>query len=196
MSNTHCSSVVNTSNTPANAFSALILLGLSLLTAPGVQAQAPRMAAGMRAMQYTPPVMLPIYLDYNGKYAAAPPGTPLTIARAVAAANDLQGKPYIWGGGHRKLNDRGYDCSGSVSYVLFKAGVLRGPLTARQFRGYGAPGPGRFLSIYVSGEHVFLSICGLRFDTSDKGARRGDGPKWRPTARSFPGFEIRHIPGL
>jgi cell wall-associated NlpC family hydrolase len=64
---------------------------------------------------------------------------PLSVARIVAAANEIQGKPYIWGGGHRYLVDRGYDCSGSVSYVLFKAGLLRGPLTAHEFRGYGAP---------------------------------------------------------
>jgi cell wall-associated NlpC family hydrolase len=114
----------------------------------------------------------------------------------VAAANELQGKPYVWGGGHIRLNDRGYDCSGAVSYVLHKAGLLRGPLTAKEFHRYGAPGPGRFINIYMSGDHVFLSICGLRFDTSDYGANRGDGPKWRPTARKFPGFEVRHIPGL
>jgi cell wall-associated NlpC family hydrolase len=136
------------------------------------------------------------YLHYNGRYAAAPPGLPIAVARAVAAANELQGKPYRWGGGHRYLNDRGYDCSGSVSYVLHKAGLLRGPLTSKGFRSYGAPGPGRFITLYVSGDHVFISICGLRFDTSDYGSNRGDGPKWRPTARKFPGFQVRHIPGL
>ena len=165
------------------------------LLAPSASAQAPRMAAGMSAMPYAY-APTPLYLNYNGKYASAPPGLPLSVARVVAAANELQGKPYIWGGGHRTLKDRGYDCSGSVSYVLFKAGLLRGPLTSREFRKYGAPGPGRFLNIYVSGDHVFLSVCGLRFDTSDDGAGRGNGPKWRPTARKFPGFEVRHIPGL
>ncbi|WP_245958060.1 NlpC/P60 family protein [Roseimicrobium gellanilyticum] len=139
---------------------------------------------------------VPQYLHYNGRHAAAPAGLPPAIYRAVAAANELQGKPYKWGGGHRVLYDRGYDCSGSVSYVLFKAGLIRGPMTSREFRSIGRPGPGRWLNLYVSGDHVFVSICGLRFDTSDYGSNRGDGPKWRPTARKFPGFEIRHLPGL
>jgi hypothetical protein len=138
----------------------------------------------------------PQYLHYNGKYAAVPPGVPPAIYRAVTAANELQGKPYKWGGGHRRLYDRGYDCSGSVSYILFKAGLIRGPLTSREFRRIGRPGPGRWLNLYVSGDHVFVSICGLRFDTSDYGSNRGDGPKWRPTARKFPGFEVRHLPVL
>lgn len=176
-----------------NTLAALILILLGAAIAAPAEAQAPRMAAGMSSMQYAP---APTFLNYNGKYASAPAGMPLTVARVVASANELQGKPYVWGGGHRVLNDRGYDCSGSVSYVLHKAGLLRGPLTAREFRNYGAPGPGRFITIYVSGDHVFLSVCGLRFDTSDYGANRGDGPKWRPTARKFPGFEVRHIPGL
>lgn len=157
------------------------------------QAQSPGMAASVNAMRYAP---MPAFLNYDGRYASAPAGMPIAVARLVAAANEIQGKPYVWGGGHRYLNDRGYDCSGSVSYVLHKAGLLRGPLTSKGFRSYGAPGPGRFVTIYVSGDHVFMSVCGLRFDTSDYGANRGEGPKWRPTARKFSGFEVRHIPGL
>jgi hypothetical protein len=163
---------------------ALLSAAACLLGAGSLEAQAPRA------------LPVPGYLDYNGRYASAPLGLPAAVARAVAAANELQRKPYRWGGGHRFLKDRGYDCSGSVSYVLHKAGLLRGPLTSRQFLRYGAPGPGRFISIYVSGDHVFLSVCGLRFDTSDYGSGRGDGPRWRPTARRLSGFTIRHIPGL
>jgi hypothetical protein len=163
---------------------ALLTAAACLLGGASLKAQVPRA------------LPVPSYLDYNGRYATAPPGLPMAVARAVAAANELQRKPYRWGGGHRFLKDRGYDCSGSVSYVLHQAGLLRGPLTSRQFLRYGAPGPGRFISIYVSGDHVFLSICGLRFDTSDYGSGRGDGPRWRPTARKFTGFTIRHIPGL
>lgn len=177
-------------------FATLMVVSLLILATSPVMGQAPRMAASVNAMRYAQPLPAPAFLHYNGRYAAAPGGLPLSVARAVAAANELQGKPYVWGGGHRYLNDRGYDCSGAVSYVLHKAGLLRGPLTSKGFQDYGAPGPGRFISIYVSHNHVFLSICGLRFDTSDYGANRGDGPKWRPTARKFPGFEVRHIPGL
>ena len=138
----------------------------------------------------------PEFLDYDGRFAQAPSYLPEPVRRAVDAANRLQDKPYIWGGGHRVLEDRGYDCSGSVSYVLFNAGLVRGPMTARNFMSYGVPGPGRYINIYVKGDHIFISICGLRFDTSDHKADRGKGPRWRPTARSFAGFEVRHIPGL
>jgi len=136
------------------------------------------------------------FLNYDGRFAAAPLNMPAQVQIAVQAANELQGKPYVWGGGHKFLNDRGYDCSGSVSYVLFKAGVVRGPMTSRDFRNFGESGPGRFITIYVNNEHVFISICGLRFDTSDHGSNRGKGPMWRPTARSFAGFEMRHPAGL
>ena len=177
---------------PATLLFAVVVLGFA---APAT-AQAPRMATAVNAMRYAQPMGAPAFLNYNGKFASAPMGLPLAVARAVAAANELQGKPYVWGGGHRALHDRGYDCSGSVSYVLHKAGLLRGPLTSKSFKNFGAAGPGRFITIYVSHNHVFMSICGLRFDTSDYGANRGEGPKWRPTKRNFSGFEMRHIPGL
>jgi len=138
----------------------------------------------------------PQFLNYDGRYAAAPGGMPAAVHNAVAAANRLQGKPYVWGGGHRFLEDRGYDCSGSVSYVLFNAGLVRGPMTSKNFMTYGEPGPGRYITIYVSHDHVFVAICGLRFDTSDHGAGRGDGPRWRPVSRSFAGFQVRHPAGL
>ena len=173
--------------------SALLLVAF---TTPDAAAQSPGFAASVNSMRFASAAPVRPYLDYNGRYAAAPAGTPLTVARVVAAVNELQGKPYVWGGGHRYLQDNGYDCSGSVSYALFKAGLLRGPLTSKGFRNYGAPGPGRFITIYVSNDHVFMSVCGLRFDTSDHGANRGGGPKWRPTARGISGFEVRHIPGL
>src|SRR5687768_3652674 len=114
---------------------ALVTLAFSF-AAESAQAQGPRMATSVNAARYAPPMSAPAYLHYNGRYAAAPPGLPISVARAVAAANELQGKPYVWGGGHRFLNDRGYDCSGAVSYVLHKAGLLRGPLTSKGFRNY------------------------------------------------------------
>lgn len=181
---------------PLNRWMPLIWSAVALLICQtSLQAQARQlMSASAASTAYQPAPQS--FLHYNGKYAAAPQGVPPAIFRAVAAANELQGKPYKWGGGHQNLNDRGYDCSGAVSYVLFKAGLIRGSMTTKNFREIGRPGPGRWLTIYVSGDHVFVAICGLRFDTSDYGSNRGDGPKWRPTARKFPGFEVRHLPGL
>ena len=54
-------------------------------------------------------------------------GAPGAIARAVAAANRIAGLPYRYGGGHGSFHDSGYDCSGSVSYVLHAAGRLGRP---------------------------------------------------------------------
>jgi hypothetical protein len=145
---------------------------------------------------FTSPVEAREFLHYNGRYASAPATVPGPVHQAVNAANQLQKKPYRLGGGHRKLYDRGYDCSGTVSYVLHHAGLLSGPRTSSQFKSYGAPGPGRYITIYVKDGHVFMSVCGLRLDTSDHGAGRGDGPRWRPTARTFKGYQMRHPPGL
>jgi hypothetical protein len=62
--------------------------------------------------------------------AYAPRNAPYAVKRAIAAGNDLQRKPYKWGGGHAHLEDGGYDCSGSVSYVLREAGLIDGCLKA------------------------------------------------------------------
>lgn len=135
------------------------------------------------------------YLSFNGRYASTPAHLPAPIHYAVNAGNQLQNKPYVRGGGHRSVNDNAYDCSGSVSYTLIKAGLLARPLSSKEFANYGAPGPGRFITIYVKpGEHVFMSICGLRLDTT--GGSEGQGPRWRPTARSASGFIMRHPFGL
>ncbi len=182
--------------------------------APVVQAYAYPYGARVAPVQYARPVayaypavarpvpapllqVMPAsnYLVFNGRFAAAPAHLPLPVQYAVSAGNELQGKPYVRGGGHRSLNDSGYDCSGSVSYTLIKAGLLNRPLSSKEFRSYGEAGPGRFITIYVKpGEHVFMSICGLRFDTT--GGGEGQGPRWRPTARSMEGFEMRHPFGL
>lgn len=169
---------------------------VSLMMAFLAAALAPNATAQTQVMYHSPSAAEPTFLNYDGRHAFAPANLPPVIRAAVHAADSLQGKPYIWGGGHKYLYDRGYDCSGSISYVLYQAGLIRGPLTAQQFHRYGVPGPGKYLTLFVSDHHIFMSICGLRFDTADHGAHRGLGPKWRPTGRSFPGFEVRHIPGL
>lgn len=134
-------------------------------------------------------------LRFDGRYAAVPTTFPGPIQHAVHAANSLQGKPYRMGGGHQKVEDSAYDCSGSASYVLIRSGLLRAPLSSKEFAHYGLPGPGRFITIYVKpGEHVFMTVCGLRLDTT--GGREGEGPRWRPSPRSAAGFVMRHPAGL
>ncbi len=72
----------------------------------------------------------------NGR-AVAPSNAPAAVKRAVAAGNALQRKPYRMGGGHANHNDYAYDCSGSVSYVLRNAGLMRGSMPSRGFKKYG-----------------------------------------------------------
>ena len=84
----------------------------------------------------------------------------------IEAANRIRHRPYRWGGGHRDWNARGYDCSGSVSYVLHAAGLLESPLDSTGFMRWGGGGAGSWVRIYANREHVFAVIAGLRWDTS------------------------------
>jgi cell wall-associated NlpC family hydrolase len=125
--------------------------------------------------------------------AVAPLEAPDVVATVVAAGNAIATKPYKWGGGHGAWKDSGYDCSGSVSFALAGAGLLDGPLTSGGLMHYGRPGPGKWITIYANGGHVFMVVAGLRFDTS--GAQ--GGTRWQPPdGRSYGGFTARHPPGL
>lgn len=134
-------------------------------------------------------------LNFDGHYAYATTEHPPVIRYIVAYANELVDKPYRLGGGHRELFDDAFDCSGSVSHILARAGLLLQPLNSTSFANYGIPGPGTYVSIFVKpGQHVFMSVCGLRFDTT--GGAAGEGPRWRPTPRDANGFFNRHPQGL
>jgi len=126
--------------------------------------------------------------------AFPPSNTPAAVKYAFAAANRLQRSPYKWGGGHRQLADYGYDCSGSVSYVLRAAGLIDGSLASRDYFHYGAPGPGRWITIYTSRGHVFMTVAGLRLDTGGGGGR--SGPRWKPEPRRADGYVMRHPKGF
>src|SRR3954471_23435288 len=59
-----------------------------------------------------------------GGRAVAPPSAPPAVKAMIEAANRIHPRPHSWGGGHRHWTSRGYDCSGSVSYVMHAAGLL------------------------------------------------------------------------
>jgi hypothetical protein len=137
--------------------------------------------------------------------AAAPADAPVAVQNAIFAANRLQHKPYIYGGGHASFRSRGYDCSGTVSYALHGAALLKSPLDSSSFMRWGARGPGQWITVYSNPGHAFAVIAGLRLDTSRYGvvaSRRvarsalENGPRWRPTARPANGFRVRHPVGL
>ena len=129
--------------------------------------------------------------------AAAPLDAPPQVHAAIAAANRIIGKPYRYGGGHAKVEDSGYDCSGTVSYALIGAKLLKAPLDSSSFMSWGKAGPGQWITVYTNPGHAFAVIAGLRLDTSAAGDRSGaKGPRWRPVLRSTRGFKARHPAGL
>jgi hypothetical protein len=135
--------------------------------------------------------------------AVAPRNAPRVVKRAIAAANKIVGKPYRYGGGHASVQDKGYDCSGTVSYALIGAKLLKGPLDSSGFMGWAARGKGRWFSIYANPGHAYMVIAGLRLDTGSRdpngaryGSAPGTGPRWNKTARDGRGYVVRHPRGL
>jgi cell wall-associated NlpC family hydrolase len=125
--------------------------------------------------------------------AVAPENAPEVVKRVILAANSIAKFPYKWGGGHGAWRDNGYDCSGSVSFALAGAGLLDRPLTSGLFADWGAPGPGEWITIYANSGHVFMTVAGLRFDTSGRGRA---GTRWQDAPRPTGGFAVVHPPGL
>jgi cell wall-associated NlpC family hydrolase len=125
--------------------------------------------------------------------AAPPESAPPAVKAAIAAANRIHVKPYIYGGGHGRWWDEGYDCSGSVSYALHGAGLLEVPMDSGEMVGWGEPGPGRWITVYANAGHAFAVIDGLRWDTA--GDARGTGPRWHRSMTSTAGFVARHPAG-
>jgi peptidoglycan hydrolase-like protein with peptidoglycan-binding domain len=124
--------------------------------------------------------------------ATAPASAPPEVQAIIAAGNEIASKPYRYGGGHtRKWKDSGYDCSGSVSYALHGAGLLDTPMPSGNFETWGDAGPGQWVTIYARGDHMYMIVAGLRFDTS--GAKPS---RWQTSKRSSKGFVVRHPTGL
>jgi peptidoglycan hydrolase-like protein with peptidoglycan-binding domain len=115
------------------------------------------------------------------------------VARIIRAANRIATMPYKYGGGHGTYHDSGYDCSGSVSYALHYAGLLRTPLDSTGFESYGLPGPGRHVTIYANAGHAYMVVDHRRFDTSAIGET---GSRWTSTHRGSAGYVVRHPRGL
>jgi cell wall-associated NlpC family hydrolase len=134
----------------------------------------------------------------SGGLATVPPAAPARVAAIINAANSVARKPYVYGGGHGRLADEtfvdtAYDCSGSVSFALAAAGLVDSPMDSSTLARYGKPGPGRWVTIYANAGHAFMTVAGLRFDTSGRDA---DGSRWQADSRSVGGFVARHPPGL
>jgi hypothetical protein len=148
----------------------------------------------------------------DGHLALVPEAAPVTVQAMVVAGNELQELPYGPAGHPDPRGALNEDCSSTVNYVLYRSGVrkieeiVRDNPLAQDYPRWGAPGPGRWVTIYATTEgtdHVFIVIAGLRLDTSHNGTDVGpnkneDGPRWRilneiPT---WAHWSVRHPPGL
>ena len=144
--------------------------------------------------------------------AAAPADAPPQVQQAIFAANKIQAKPYVYGGGHAKVEDKGYDCSGTVSYALLAHADLGldAPLPSGNFMSWGEAGEGEWITVYANRGHAYAVIAGLRLDTSIGSSPRGadrklaaqhkkameKGPRWRPWERPSRGYKKRHPVGF
>jgi Transglycosylase SLT domain len=148
----------------------------------------------------------------DGHVALIPAGLPATVQAMLVAGNELQDLPYGPGGHPDPRGALAEDCSSTVNYVLYRAGVrpiaeivAENPL-AQDYLSWGAPGPGRWVTIYAADRptpHVFIVIAGLRLDTSHDGTdvgpnREEDGPRWRVLEHipTWAHWSVRHPPGL
>ena len=163
----------------AGALAAAAGLALALL-APGAAAAAP--------------AITPAHL--NGDKAVAPKGAPDYVKDMIRAGNKIRNDKYVWGGGHGDWKDKGYDCSGAVSFVLHGAGMLDYALDSKGFMKWGESGRNDWVSIFASKDHVYMVVAGLRFDTSYITDGDKSGPGWSEYQRPAKGFRARHPAGL
>jgi hypothetical protein len=148
----------------------------------------------------------------DGHLAIVPAGVPATVQAMIVAGNELQDLPYGPAGHPDPLGASEEDCSSTVNYVLYRAGVrplkeiARDNPLAQDYVSWGAPGPGRWVTIYATDTptpHVFIVIAALRLDTSHDGTDVGpnrfeDGPRWRILDQipTWAHWSVRHPPGL
>ncbi len=170
---------------------------LSRVQARGLRKRAIRARAAMASQPAPPPTVATTdgpeaVLGPDGK-ALVPVSAPPQVRDAIVAANRIVDKPYRYGGGHGSFEDDGYDCSGTVSYALHGAGLLRRARDSSGLRTFGKRGRGTWMTIYAHGGHAYIVIAGLRLDTSGTG---GEGPRWQSTSRSSRGYTVRHPAGL
>jgi cell wall-associated NlpC family hydrolase len=145
-----------------------------------------------------PELLVPgVTARYIKGLAAAPMSAPAAVQQIIWAGNQLIGLPYIYGGGHGSFISPGYDCSGTVSFALHGADLIPAPMDSSEFMGWGEHGVGQWVTVFSNPEHAYMTVAGLRLDTSpaDDPSDR-EGPRWRPLRPENSGFVKRHPVGL
>jgi hypothetical protein len=196
------------------ALAPFFIVLLCVIVPTGAMAQAPTGGTAFEEEPPPPPMLAPgqwtgvevpgtkAVLLEDGT-AAAPADAPDQVKQAIWAANSLQTLPYRFGGGHNLRFDvaAGADCSGTVSFALHAAGLLKAPLDSGSFMKWGVGGKGAWITVFTNPGHAYVKIAGLRLDTSVAGMSRRravaasafePGPRWRPMSRSPVGFVKRH----
>jgi hypothetical protein len=129
----------------------------------------------------------------DGHVALIPEDAPPAVQAMVVAGNELQDLRYGPAGHPDPLGAGSEDCSSSVNYVLYRAGIrplaeiMRENPLAQDYVHWGSPGPGRWVTIYATSTptpHVFIVVAGLRLDTVGGATDEGpnslqSGPRWR-----------------
>ncbi len=162
--------------------------------APGTGGAGMSAPAGTPSTPSRPTVPGTVAKIVNG-LAYAPADAPAEVQKAIWAGDAIRHKPYVYGGGHGTWNDSGYDCSGSVSYILHAAGLIKTSMDSSDFETWGSGGLGQWITVYTNPGHAFVQIAGIRLDTSaeqDPNPAPGSGPRWRPLMKSTGGYQARH----
>ncbi len=190
--------------------------GIDSTGAPGYAGQAGAESGSPSGISAAPVELIPgeraVLSPTNGHVALIPEDVPPAVQAMVEAANELQDLPYGPAGHPDPLGATSEDCSSTVNYVLYRAGVrplaeiVRDNPLAQDYVDWGAPGPGRWVTIYATTaptDHVFIVIAGLRLDTSHNGTDVGpnryeNGPRWRilDHVPEWAHWSVRHPPGL
>jgi cell wall-associated NlpC family hydrolase len=123
-----------------------------------------------------------------------PANVPEVIQKVIAGANEIADFPYVFGGGHASFVDNAYDCSGSVSYALAAGGLLSSPETSGELESWGAPGPGRYITVYANAGHTYMYVDGVLYDTAGRSGVYAS--RWQVGATDNSGYVVRHWPGL
>jgi cell wall-associated NlpC family hydrolase len=123
-----------------------------------------------------------------------PADVPEVVQKVVAGANEIADFPYVFGGGHGSFIDNAYDCSGSVSYALAAGGLLSRPETSGELESWGAPGPGRYITVYANAGHTYMYVDGILYDTAGRSGVYAS--RWLVGATDNSGYVVRHYPGL
>jgi cell wall-associated NlpC family hydrolase len=181
---------------PARAGQAIVAAGApsdAEVRAELKQMESVERAARSAARQRLAPVAGGRSIGGNGAIAI-PQNVPEVVQRVIAGANAIADFPYVFGGGHASFVDNAYDCSGSVSYALAAGGLLGAPETSGELESWGAPGPGRYITVMANAGHTYMYVNGVMYNTSGRSGVYAS--RWQVGSVDNSGYVARHWPGL